>query len=78
VALRRRSATVNGKTYNIDTATYITVFEDGPAITDPAGFSGAYWGLYQTRQGEVFKIRMNHDGEAILEFRPVTEAQAPA
>ncbi|MFM0016723.1 toxin-antitoxin system HicB family antitoxin [Paraburkholderia sediminicola] len=65
---------INGKTYNVHTAT--TVFEDGPAISDPAGDSFAYWGLYQTRHGEFFKIRMNHNGEEILEFRPVTDAEA--
>lgn len=65
---------INGKTYNVQTAT--TVFEGGPAIIDPAGHSSAYWGLYQTRHGEFFKIRMNHDGEEILEFGPVTDAEA--
>lgn len=65
---------INGKTYNVHTAT--TVFEDGPAITNPTGASAAYWGLYQTRHGEFFKIKVNHDGEEILEFGPVTDAEA--
>jgi predicted HicB family RNase H-like nuclease len=67
---------INGKTYNVHTAT--TVFEDGPAISDPGGYSDAYWGLYQTRHGEFFKVKVNHDGQEILEFRPVTDAEAQA
>lgn len=63
---------IDGKTYNIDTAT--CVFLDGP----DDGFSSAWWGLYQTRHGAFFKVVVNHDGEEVLEFGPVTDAEAQA
>lgn len=63
---------INGKTYNIATAT--RVFEDGPADN----MSMAWWGLYQTRYGEFFKVVVDHDGETVLEFRPVTDTEAQA
>lgn len=66
---------INGKTYNVHTAT--TVFEDGPAVSDPGGDSNAYWGLYQTRHGEFFKITVDHDGES-MKFEVLTEADAQA
>ncbi|MGC5887702.1 hypothetical protein [Ralstonia pseudosolanacearum] len=63
---------IAGKTYNIATAT--RVFEDGP----DDGSSMAWWGLYQTRHGAFFKVRVNHDGEEVLEFRPVPDNEAQA
>ncbi|KVR84405.1 toxin-antitoxin system HicB family antitoxin [Burkholderia vietnamiensis] len=66
---------INGKTYNVHTAT--TVFEDGPAIVDPGGHSFAYWGLYQTRYGEFFKVTVQHDGEA-TKFEVLTDLEAQA
>lgn len=63
---------INGKTYNVATAT--PVFEDGP----DDGFSMAWWGLYQTRHGEFFKVMIDHDGETVLEFRSVTDTDARA
>ncbi|BCN13375.1 hypothetical protein RPSD_52600 (plasmid) [Ralstonia solanacearum] len=63
---------IDGKTYNVATAT--RVFEDGP----DNGASMGWWGLYQTRHGAFFKIRVNHDGEEILEFRPVSDDEAQA
>jgi predicted HicB family RNase H-like nuclease len=59
---------INGKTYNTATAT--DVFSDGDDS------SGAWWGLYQTRYGEFFKVVIDHGGEAELEFRPVTDSEA--
>ncbi|CAJ3093702.1 Uncharacterised protein [Burkholderia pseudomallei] len=61
---------INGRTYNIATAT--RVFEDGPYDN----MSMAWWGLYQTRHGEFFKVIVDHDGETVLEFRPVTDIEA--
>ncbi len=63
---------IDGRTYNIATAT--RVFEDGP----DDGRSMAWWGLYQTRHGAFFKVVVNHDGEEVREFRPVTDAEAQA
>lgn len=63
---------IDGKTYNIDTAT--CVFLDAP----DDGFSGAWWGLYQTRHGAFFKVVVDHDGETVLKFDPVTDTDAQA
>ncbi|MFI4994884.1 MAG: hypothetical protein ACHQAQ_03765 [Hyphomicrobiales bacterium] len=62
---------IDGKTYNIHTATRVTGGEAG----EP---SMGWWGLYQTRHGAFFKVRVDHDGETILDFGPVTDAEAQA
>ena len=62
---------IDGKTYNTQTASQV-FSEDAP---DP---SMGWWGLYQTRHGAFFKIVVDHDGETILQFRPLTDAEAQA
>ena len=59
---------IDGQTYNTETATQIFV--------DGNHFSNAWWGLYQTRAGAFFKIVVNHDGEEVLEFGPVSDHEA--
>ncbi len=60
---------IGGRTYNTRTATRLTGGEAG----DP---SMGWWGLYQTRHGAFFKVRVDHDGETVLDFRPLTDAEA--
>jgi predicted HicB family RNase H-like nuclease len=60
---------IDGKTYNTDTATYVTG-------GDNSEYSSAWWGLYQTRHGAFFTIVVDHDGETVLEFRPLTDQEA--
>jgi len=38
--------------------------------------SSGWWGLYQTRAGAFFTIVVNHDGEDVLEFGPVSDEEA--
>ena len=45
---------IDGCTYNIDTATMITGGDNEP-------YSQAWWGLYQTRHGAFFKVRVDHE-----------------
>jgi predicted HicB family RNase H-like nuclease len=59
---------IEGQTYNTETATQ--VFIGG------SQFSQGWWGLYQTRAGAFFKILVNHDGEEVLEFGPVSDDEA--
>lgn len=59
---------IKGKTYNTATATEIFHTEH------PA--SGAWFGLYQTRHGAFFKVKVDHGGENILEFDPVGDEEA--
>jgi hypothetical protein len=61
---------INGRTYNIHTATEV-VSQEAPYP------SGAWWGLYQTRHGEFFKVVVNHDGEE-TKWTPLTDADAQA
>lgn len=61
---------INGKTYNLDTSTEV--------VCEGSEYSSGWWGLYQTRHGEFFKVRVDNDGETVLEFRPVTDAEAQA
>jgi len=59
---------IDGQTYNTETATQIFV--------GGSDFSNAWWGIYQTRAGAFFKIVVNHDGEEVQEFKPITDAEA--
>jgi predicted HicB family RNase H-like nuclease len=61
---------IDGQTYNTETAT--RVFVGGSSHAS----SGGWWGLYQTRAGAFFQIVVNHDGEEVLEFGPVTDEEA--
>ncbi len=61
---------IDGKTYNTHTATEVT------GGSHP--YSDGWWGMYQTRHGAFFKILVDHDGETVLEFKPLTDAEAQA
>jgi len=61
---------INGMTYNTQTAAEIFCF--GPDQSD------AWCGVYQTRHGVFFKIVVDHDGETVLEFKPLTDDEALA
>ncbi|WP_044042566.1 toxin-antitoxin system HicB family antitoxin [Caballeronia insecticola] len=67
---------INGKSYN--TATANCVFEIKPESHTSMDWraSQGWWGLYQTRDGEFFQIMVDHDGETLLEFAPVTDGEA--
>jgi hypothetical protein len=39
-------------------------------------YSNAWHGLYLTREGTFFKITVNHDGEEVLEFEPISDTEA--
>ena len=60
---------IQGRSYDTDTATKVTGGDNG-------SYSDAWWGLYRTQQGAFFKVVVNHDGETILEFKPLTDAEA--
>ena len=60
---------IQGKSYNTETATEIVM------IHHPE-FSDGWWALYQTRHGAFFEVRVNHDGEEILDFGPLTDEEA--
>jgi len=60
---------IDGQTYNTETATEIFV---GSGHFQSSG----WWGLYQTRAGAFFTIVVNHDGEDVLEFGPVSDEEA--
>jgi hypothetical protein len=57
-----------GQTFNTETATEIVSGENFN--------SSAWWGLYQTRAGAFFKVVVNHDGEEVLQFGPVSDEEA--
>ena len=59
---------INGKSYNTHTATEVV------ATHHP--HSDGWWALYQTRHGAFFEVRVNHDGMEVLDFRPMTDAEA--
>jgi predicted DNA binding CopG/RHH family protein len=59
---------IDGQTYNTETATEIVGGENFN--------SSAWWGLYQTRAGGFFKVIINHDGEEVLFFDPITDEEA--
>lgn len=59
---------INGKSYNTDTATEIVATEHPD--------SGGWWALYQTRHGAFFEVRVDHGGEDVLDFRPMTDEKA--
>lgn len=61
---------INGKTYNIATATEV--------VCEGSEYSSGWWGLYQTRHGEFFKVRVDHDGSTVLDFGPLTDVEAQA
>jgi predicted HicB family RNase H-like nuclease len=61
---------IDGMTYNTQTAT--EVFCSGPVQSD------AWHGVYQTRHGAFFKVVVDHDGETVLEFGPLTDNEAQA
>jgi predicted HicB family RNase H-like nuclease len=56
---------INGKTYNTDTATQVAYSENK--------YSDAWAGLYQTRHGAFFLIRVGHDGDG---EKPLTDTEA--
>ena len=60
---------IDGKSYNTETATEVVG-------GDNSEYSNAWWGLYQTRHGAFFKVVVDHDGETILKFGPVTDEEA--
>ncbi|MCD5360512.1 MULTISPECIES: hypothetical protein [Chromobacterium] len=60
---------IDGRAYN--TATAIEVFSEEECYG-----SGAWWGLYQTRFGEFFKVKFDHGGEEVLEFGPIADTEA--
>jgi hypothetical protein len=60
---------VDGKAYNTETATKVVG-------GDNAQYSDAWWGLYQTRHGAFFEVIVEHDGETIQKFGPVTDDEA--
>jgi hypothetical protein len=60
---------IDGQSYNTETATEILVH-------GPGGLSNAWLGLYQTRGGAFFKVIVNHDGEEVLSFGPVSDEDA--
>lgn len=59
---------INGKTYNTATATEV--------FTTEHPTSSGWFGLYQTRHGAFFKVLVNHDGEEILDFEPISDQEA--
>lgn len=59
---------IDGKTYNIDTATKLAGGENGFG-------SLAWWGLYRTRYDAFFKVVVEHDGEA-TQFTPLNDDEA--
>ena len=59
---------INGKTYNTATATEVFVNDHHS--------SGAWWSLHQTRYGEFFEVVVDHGGETVLKFGPVTDCEA--
>jgi predicted HicB family RNase H-like nuclease len=60
---------IDGQTYNTETATQVFV---GHGHFQSSG----WWGLYQTRAGAFFQVVVNHDGEEVLKFGPVTDHEA--
>ena len=61
---------IDGKSYNIHTATRVTGGEAG----EP---SMGWWGLYQTRHGAFFQVIVDHDGES-TKFTPLEDVEAQA
>lgn len=61
---------IDGKTYNIDTATRLAGGGDERSL--------GWWGLYRTRYDAFFKVMVDHDGETVLEFKPLTDEEALA
>jgi len=60
----------DGQYYNREHFTEIFAIEHGHYN------SNAWHGLYQTRSGAFFKIVVNHDGETVLKFEPISDAEA--
>lgn len=56
---------IDGRTYNIDTATRLAGGDNEPN-------SFAWWGLYRTRYDAFFKVVVDHDGET-MQFTPPTD-----
>jgi hypothetical protein len=65
---------IKGQAYNTETST--TVFVLGHASGHTHWQSDGWFGLYQTRLGAFFKIMMDHDGETLLEFEPISDIEA--
>jgi predicted HicB family RNase H-like nuclease len=60
---------IDGKSYNTRTAIEVTsTGGDYPS----QGWSA----LYQTRHGAFFYVRVDHDGETVLDFKPFTDEEA--
>lgn len=59
---------VDGQTYNTETSTQVFIVGNS--------HSGAWFGLYQTRAGAFFKIRVNHGGEEVLDWGPISDTEA--
>jgi hypothetical protein len=60
---------INGQAYNTETSTEVFVLSGHWQ-------SSGWFGLYQTRAGAFFKIMVDHDGETILEFGPISDTEA--
>jgi predicted DNA binding CopG/RHH family protein len=58
---------IDGITYNTDTATEVFSFENA--------YSGAWFGVYQTRHGAFFSVKCEHDGETHT-FTPLSDEEA--
>jgi predicted HicB family RNase H-like nuclease len=61
---------IDGKTYNTQTATEV--------VGGNSEHSCGWWGMYQTRHGAFFKVIVDHDGETVLEYRPLADDEAQA
>ena len=67
--MMRMKRIIDGQSYNTETSTEVFVVEH------PHFGSDAWFGLFQTRAGAFFKIRVDHDAE-ILEFEPISDTEA--
>ena len=60
---------IDGKSYNTMTSEEVFSIEAN-------AHSSAWMGIYQTRHGAFFKVVIDHDGETVLEFRPLSDIDA--
>lgn len=58
---------IDGKTYNIDTATKLAGGGDENSL--------AWWGLFRTRHDAFFRVTVDHDGES-NRWEPLTDEVA--
>ncbi|MDR3436315.1 hypothetical protein [Telmatospirillum sp.] len=62
---------IEGKAFDTKSATEVVSGDNSP-------MSDAWWGLYRTKDGVFFKVVVDHDGETVTEFAPLSNLDARA